>query len=503
MLHPKNKNYFSCSGTRKSQLIPAIFVIAGIFVTSLDQTFVVTVLPQIMWDFRLPTNQLDHAAWIVTGYFIGYVVSIPLMARIADTHGHFRVLRAALVVCSLGTISAALSTDINWLIGSRVLQAIGSGTLLPIGMTVVSRPITAQRKWIAIGVIAAVTELGLVMGPIYGGFIDSVLGWRWLFILQVPIIAIVIGGLLRIKDPPLTRSPINYQGGVLLAITLTLITATLSQRDLFFSMSQVVIYLSLASLVALSLFTYSQLRSSNPLLPNTLFKSKFIVAAFAIKLLMGTGLIIGLLTVPLMANTIFGLTAFQGGLLLLRLTGALPFGAILGGYLVKRFGPRIVVAIGLILGSTGLWLMSRWGTEVPSLWDSSDLIIVGLGFGLVITPIFATVLDFTPEPNQATAAGLVTISRMIGMCFGLAAFSAWGMESFTALTQNLALPIPLLGETQETLDARILSYQQGILYAGISVFQSFLALGAFITAIALIPASLLPSRGTGIRTHTR
>ena len=105
----------------------------GVFFTALDQTVVVTVLPEVMVDMKIPPTRLDQASWIITGYLLGYTVAIPLVARLSDAYGHAYLFRGSLVVFALGSVLVALASNLPWLVGARVLQAAGGGDPPPDG----------------------------------------------------------------------------------------------------------------------------------------------------------------------------------------------------------------------------------------------------------------------------------------------------------------------------------------------------------------------------------
>ena len=111
----------------------------GVFFTALDQTVVVTVLPEVMVDMKIPPTRLDQASWIITGYLVGYTVAIPLVARLSDAYGHANLFRGSLVVFGLGSVLVALAGNLPWLLGARVVQAAGGGAIIPIGMALVTQ----------------------------------------------------------------------------------------------------------------------------------------------------------------------------------------------------------------------------------------------------------------------------------------------------------------------------------------------------------------------------
>ena len=466
----------------------------GVVFTALDQTVVVTVLPEIMLDMEISVTELDQASWIITGYLLGYTAAIPLMARLSDAYGHALVFRGALVVFAVASVLVALSPNLPWLVGTRVLQAVGGGAMVPVGMALVAQSLPGHRKAMAAGIVGASAEIGIVLGPLYGGGITAALGWRWLFWLDVPQAAII---LLAVWAIPNRRSPnvrVDYVGGLLLTATLTLLVIALSQRGLFTFSSPLAYLLAAGGVVLLLALIRSQGRTEQPLLASVFFRSRAALSSLSTKLLVGAALIIALVTVPLMADTVLGQSALEGGLRLMRLTGAIPLGAVLGGYITYRAGSRPVTVAGLLVAALGLFLMSTWDLDIAEPQLSAHLAVAGLGFGLVIAPLFVTAMDAGPSDYQATAASLVTVSRMTGMAMGLAALSAWGMEHFQVLTAGLEFPIQQAGETAQELERRSLEYQQSLNEAGITLFQAF-----FRAAGALMLAGILPALGLAAR----
>ena len=116
---------------RRKQALPVPFVLTviglGAFITALDQTVVVTALPSVMLDLRIPITELDRASWIITSYLLGYTVAMPLIGRVADVYGYPRVYQLSLLVFMAGTTLVALAPNLEWMVGARVIQAIGGG----------------------------------------------------------------------------------------------------------------------------------------------------------------------------------------------------------------------------------------------------------------------------------------------------------------------------------------------------------------------------------------
>jgi hypothetical protein len=135
--------------------------------------------------------------------------------------------------------------------------------------------------------------------------------------------------------------------------------------------------------------------------------------------------------------------------------------------------------------------MSQWGLLISDPQMSINLVFAGFGFGLVIAPLFFVVIETCPDDYKATAASIITLSRMVGMALGLAALSAWGMEHFMQLTGHLALPLPITGESSFALAIRQERYIDVLNHASVTLFQHFFRISASLVLIAIIPSLLI------------
>ena len=359
---------------------------------------------------------------------------------------------------------------------------------MPIGMAMAISVMPPGRRGLALGFVGAAAEAGSMLGPLYGGTIVDLLSWRWIFWLDIPQSALLVAALALLPNQRSEGGRVDYLGGALLAASLTTLTIALSRREAFTAASGTPYILLTLGVLLLLFLALAERRTLQPLLAPVLFRSASFVAANATQLLVGVSLIIAMVTIPLMAKTIMGKEPLEGGLQLMRLTGAIPVGAVGGGYLLGRVGIPGVTVAGLALVALGFYFMSGWEIDVSEPWLTLHLVTAGLGFGLVIAPIMAAALSGATEDYWGTAASLVTVGRMLGMALGLAALSAWGVEHFIGLTTGLELPLPIEGEGAEALLARQDEYQASLSQAGLSLFRDFFRVAGVIALVAIVPA---------------
>jgi MFS family permease len=513
-------------------------VCVAVFLTALDQTVVVTALVAMIDDVGVPTTQPDRAAWIVSGYLLGYVIAMPLMGRISDVFGRRRIFVICLVIFGLGSLGCALAPQLgssivpdtttlggailtplynvvqalvtplgqlgidtsapglDILVTSRFIQAVGGGALVPVAMAVAGDLFGGTRRGLALGLIGAVTEAGGVLGPVWGAFVTTTWGWTWIFWLNLPLVALLlVVGSLCLPRARGAREPVDVIGALVFGASLTCLTIGLGQQNEGTGVLDPTAHSTFnpvflgAAAALFGAFIVLELVIRWPVVDPRLFRRVAFSAASILSLIIGVALIISLVEIPLFLFSLQDTTTIAAGLALLRLTALVPVGALAGGWLSGRIGCPLTAAIGTLLTAAGLYQMSLWPSNVGELQVTVATVTAGLGFGLVIAPISTSALNASP-PNQAgVASSVVTALRMTGMTIGLAAIVGWGLERFrTILADSQQLREP--GITPGAA-AEIVTHALHQVYSDIFLVTAVLAL------IGVIPALLLWRRGKG------
>ena len=464
-----------------------IFVSMGSFITALDQTVVVTALPMMMVDLGVAVNQIDRASWIIISYLLGYTVVMPLVGRMSDVYGHVRVYRAALIIFVIGSVLVALSVTLDWIVAARVIQAVGGGATVPVGMAIATLALPARFRGLSLGIVGGAAEAGSMLGPVYGAAILEVSDWRWIFWLNVPQALILL--VLSIFLPKFASDSgrVDYLGATLAVAVLTLLTLGLSQKGLFSGFDLIGLDLISMAVIFIIILTVHQRSSDHPLVPAFLFRSITFVSANTAQVLVGASLILAMVTIPLMANTVMEQDPTTGALWLLRMTICIPIGAVVGGILLLWIQTKWVMLVGLLIGSVGLFLMSTWDLEVTNIALTTHLLISGFGYGVVIAPILTAALSAVQNDYWATTASWVVVMRMLGMTLGLSALSAWGVGNFEMATSEITFPIPEIGQSVQEFERLLSDYGGQVKVAGLAIFHSFFRFAAICLVIALVP----------------
>ena len=368
---------------------------------------------------------------------------------------------------------------------------------MPLGMAMATTLVPPEKRALALGVVGGAAEAGSMLGPAYGGAIVELSSWRWIFWLNVPQSAIVFVALMRLPNHRAPGGKVDYLGGAVLIAALFLLAMGLSRKDFFTIESPVPFILAASGLGMANSGAGGKASVAAAPCRGVLRSWQFILANIS-QALVGVSLILAMVTVPLTADTVMLKDPFTGAMWLLRMTGVIPIASVVGGWMLPWAGGRALTVVGLLMVAAGLFMCSRWeiGVDDPEL--TLQLLLTGVGFGLVIAPILHRALQAVGEDYRATAASLVTVARMMGMTLGLAAMSAWGVEHFQVLTSGLELPLPQTGESTEALNARIAQYTEGINDAGLTVFRAFFRAAAIVALVA-IPFALLRTRSESSR----
>ncbi len=447
-----------------------LWVVAfGVFVAADDLMVVATMLRPIIDDLGLIIpDDLDATAWIVNAYLIAYITAMPLAGKLSDIFGRRAVFVASLILFAIGSLIVPSTDSFGVLLFGRVVSAIGGGALVPIALAVAGDLHTGAQRTRALGLLGAIETMGWVWGPLYGALLVRFLTWQWQFYLNVPLAlaGIIIGW--RVLDPTKRSGRrIDWWGALLLTIGLVALNVALLGQAKIQSVSGLEELTGSSSnwwsgpwlypiaAVALGAFVVVERRNAaagdiDPVVSPTVFRSRASVSAMAVNGLVGVGLVIALVNVPLFINIAenasgIGSTALLAGLLLTALTATMAITSYLGGEIAARLGNRPPIVAGVSLALVGFAIMGfTWDADTPHLLMAAELAVIGAGIGLVLAPTNAAVVDVAAEDERGGAAGLVIVFRLIGFSVGLAGLTSWGLYRYGQLRDELELPA--LGE---------------------------------------------------------
>ncbi|TMG43961.1 MAG: MFS transporter [Chloroflexi bacterium] len=486
---------------------------AGLFIAALDAYVVVTLLPAMVGDVGLTIEHFERATPIVTGFLAGYVVAMPLLGAYSDVRGRvpvYAVCMAGFAVGSAMTATAGLwdFAGLPWLVAGRFIQGVGGGGLVPLSLALAADLYRDRARAYALGSVAAVQEAGSVFGPLYGAALAAAAagagGWRFAFWLNLPLAAICTAGLTagtRRSELPsgAASSSIDWLSAALLGVGLGLLVLALYPDDPEHrATNELLVPVGLGAVAALALYGWRQLGRLEPLIPRELLRSRAFAGATAANVLIGAALIVALVDVPILGRLVFNLDELGSGLLLTQFLIGVPVGALAGGLLAGRLGERATAAVGIVLAAIAFLQMSGWRADELTLHAGPlrqadiALAICGLGFGVVIAPLTASVLALTRGQSHGLATSLVVLARTMGMLVGLSALTAFGLHRFHQI-----LGSPVL--TDPDLRTRIKHLEELVAAAFLQEYREIFVIAAALCLLAalVIAFALRPARMSG------
>lgn len=453
----------------------------AVMLGALDTYVVISVIRDIMFDVGIAINEIQKVTPIITSYLLGYIAAMPLLGRASDKFGRKILIQASLATFAVGSVITAMSTDLVVMVVGRAVQGAASGALLPVTLALAADLWVSRNRAAVLGGVGAAQELGSVLGPLYGVALVALFShWQAVFWVNVPLAVIAMVMIHfslpgRAKDAPTEK--VDVVGGVLLAVALGLAVVGLYNqtpdgKQVLPSYGLPV--LAAAAAAAVAFFVWEKFASTRLIEPAGVRFRPFL-AGLGASLCAGAALMVTLVNIELFAQGVLGKEQSEAVFMLLWFLGALPIGALVGGWLATRIGDRIVVFAGLIVAACGYWLISGWDINVLSdhhdlgivalpTFDT-DLAIAGLGLGLVIGPLTSATLRVVPAAQHGIASASVVVARMIGMLIGIAALSAWGLYRFNqylaqlpASTGGNSLAERLAAEAARVREAYVLQY---------------------------------------------
>jgi len=471
----------------KNKIFYIFILCLAVFIAADDQTVVVTLLPSMVLDLGISVGELNKISWTITSYLLGFTLVMPLAGKLCDKFGYRLVLIFSMIIFSIGSLLIGITVNLpesnyvpsklNWLIVFRFLQAMGGGAIIPIAIASVSL-ILEKKYWIyGFGLIGASAEAGGVIGPLWGSLILEIWDWPAAFFINIPLAILIIFLALLMPKSKKNKHQIKFLDISLFSLIIIISTIFISEYD-GLDFTQIIL---LITILALVIITTIKIRLFNQeILPDKLIKSKTFFWSSLTHFFIGSSLIIVMVIIPLSGSTVFGLDSLTIGLSLLKLTAFIGLGSILGIFLT-RLSLTITLILGSILITSGTIIYSN-NIETPTNEIDYIFYILGIGFGLFIVPIHNSGLHKISENIRGISSSMISLSRMLGMIFGLSLMTTIGTARFSDLVSGMNI-LSLDPDIQQKINEDINS-------AGIEVFNEIM-FGAFIFSIITFFTSLI------------
>ncbi|MFC4605042.1 DHA2 family efflux MFS transporter permease subunit [Rhodococcus kronopolitis] len=468
----------------------ASVVVLGAIMSILDVTVVSVALPTFMSEFDATYATV---AWTMTAYTLALATVIPVTGWAADRFGTKRLYMTALVLFVAGSVLCSMAWDIQSLIGFRVLQGLGGGMLMPLGMTIMTRAAGPQRIGRLMAVLGIPMLLGPITGPILGGWLIEAASWHWIFLINLPIgiIALFAAFKLLPADKPSPSESFDFLGMLLLSPGLALFLFGVSSipETQTVASSRVLVPAGIGLALVVG-FVFHALRAKHPLIDLRLFLNRKLTIAvvtstlFAIAF-MGAGLLF-----PSYFLQVRGESTLTAGLLLAPQGIGAMVTMPLAGFLVDKIGPGKIVLTGITVIAFGMGVFTQVGADTPYPLLLGALFVMGLGMGCTMMPIMTAAMATLTDHTVARGSTLMNIVQQVAGSVGTAVMSV--------VLTNQMLSRPLAGPaTVAQHDPSIAeklppgAVEQGLDQAADAFGNTFMV-ALVLILLTLIPAMLLP-----------
>jgi MFS family permease len=392
----------------------------AVLLGALDIAIVGPALPAIRETFSLGSNELS---WIFNIYILVSLISAPLLAAWSDRFGRRSIYLICLVTFTSGSVVVGLAPAFPILLLGRALQAVGAGGLLPVASAVIADTFPESKRGTALGLIGAVFGLAFLLGPILGGLLLH-WSWRWLFLLNLPFLAILIPAAQRYLPAAGAKSQraLDWRGALALALTLGTVVWLLTRIEAIGAPQSsewgLTILLGAIAIAALFALRRIEAAADNPILPASLMQSPRMRAVAV--LAVATGCVeASMVFLPTLAVVAFDVAAKTASLMLLPLVASLIVGSVIAGRMLDRIGPRPVIQFGMTFVVLGLAILALLPPGFPSFYAGG--LAVGLGLASLLgAPLRFVAQQVGGDTQRGASQGLLTVFLGCGRLAGAA-----------------------------------------------------------------------------------
>jgi EmrB/QacA subfamily drug resistance transporter len=416
---------------RGSKTITLLVTCLGSFMVLLDASIVTVALPTIQASLHASLSELQ---WAVDAYTLPFAALLLTTGTLSDRFGRKRLFLIGMVLFLLGSALCGLAPSFGWFLFGRVVQGMGGAALSPGSLAVLAAAFSdARERAQAIGIWSGLAGVALAVGPLVGGLLIEGAGWPAIFFVNLPIglLALVLGlpGLAESRNPAARR--IDLPGQVLITAGLTCLIMALIEGGALGWTSPTILGLSTGTVVFLAAFLLVEARMHEPLLPLSLFKSRVFSGANVGSTILGFAVLGTVFFMTQYFQGVQGYSALETGLLLLPMTMGTFLAAPLSGRLTARTSPRLPIVLGAVLSGTALLLLTDLSpvSSYATLWWKLGLL--GVGIGLMMSPLTVAVLSATSAARSGLASSMVSVSRQVGSTLGVAVLGAFVFQGFS------------------------------------------------------------------------
>jgi len=396
----------------------------ALFMIMLDNTVVNVALPSIQKDLHASISGLE---WTINGYTLSFAVLLATGGRLGDIFGRRRMFLFGVIIFALSSATAGLAANSTDLVISRVVQGVGAALMMPATLSIITDAFPASERGKAMGMWAGVSALALAVGPVVGGALTEHVSWRAIFYLNIPVaIGAVAASLFAVResrDNTVGRE-VDYAGVALLTGALTALILALVEGNAWGWGSTEIVALLLGAAVGMAAFVAVELRVKVPMVEFRFFSDRNFLGAVVVALIVSFSMLGVFFFLALYMQNILQYTPLEAGVRFLPSTLMIVGVAPLAGRLADRFGPRWLIAAGLVIVAASLYSFSGIAVDSSYLDLLPGFMLLGIGIALTMSPMTSAAMNAVAVEKAGIASGVLSMFRMVGGSLGVAVTGA-------------------------------------------------------------------------------
>jgi EmrB/QacA subfamily drug resistance transporter len=396
----------------------------ALFMVMLDNTVTNVALPSIQRSFDASLSALE---WTINAYTLSFAVLLVTGGRLGDIFGRRRVFLIGVVVFAAASATIGLAPSDEWLVASRAVQGIGAALMMPGTLSIITNAFPPEERGKAIGTWAGVSAIALALGPLVGGWLTEDVSWRAIFFLNLPVaagaIVVTLFAAEESRDETVTRQ-VDYPGIAALTVGLGALVLALVEGNAWGWGSVEILSLLALSVLSLVAFVLIERRSAAPVVDFAFFRSKSFFGANVVAFFVTFAMFAMFFFLALYMQNILGYSPLETGIRFLPSTLFVIVAGPISGRLTDKIGPRPLMVTGLLLAAASMAWQSRIDVDTSYGYLLPAFMVMGLGLGMVMSPMSTAAMNAVDRTKAGVASGTLSMSRMVGGTFGVAALGA-------------------------------------------------------------------------------
>lgn len=414
--------------THRQIMLVLVGLMSGMFLSALDQSVVGAAMRTIADDLQ----GLELQAWATTAYLITSTVSTPIYGKLGDIFGRRRLFIVAITIFILGSLLCGTAADMFQLAAWRAVQGIGAGGLFTLALTVLADIVPPRERARYQGMFLGVFATSSVLGPIIGGLFAGaneilwVDGWRWVFLINLPIGIAAMFMVVAFLHVPHTakKQRIDWLGAmtIVMAVVPLLLVAEQGREWGWASFNSIAMY-AIGGVGIIAFILAERAAGDSALLPLKLFKSRTFTMATILGVLVGVGMFGGMMTLPLLLQIVMGASPTEAGFMMLPMVAGMMTATIISGQITSRTGKyKPFMVIGPSLLALGYLYLTSFNADTEFWQASIGMVLIGLGLGQLMQTLTLAAQNSVAASDIGVATASATFFRQMGGTLGVAVF---------------------------------------------------------------------------------